>query len=454
MSVKSLVSDPDFEKLNPQEKQAALASVDPDFANIGVDEVDPVINQIRGPVEKPKSKLDMITDIKQRSGFDLSPIGLLQSASDLAQKGSNRLGEATTEMLGQRGIPAPISAGIGTAISMAPDLLSLAGAPPESALKTIPKSAIPMASRALGFQKRFLMTPFARGQAAKAAETALQNDVIPLLGNPNTAFNRAATLSANSGRNIGKTLNKIEFSSIAPDAERDLEVLRNTITKGTKRGLLSSANNVIDTVKSTILELYGRGATAAEYNEAKSVLGNSLNHLSDLSSQSVNKRVVNTMATTIREKVKNLLPDSYDAFLKNQRAYNASKLMQKGLNNEIAGQTGNAFPSIAGTVGAAAQMASGNPAAAAKTIGLIELGKRRGAGAAARALTEINNQPGKVIPASVALMRAQSDSTGKDITEEKAKEFFKKALRKTKDEDKARRLAREMAVKEGYTIPE
>jgi hypothetical protein len=49
MSVKSLVSDPEFDKLSPQDKQAALSAVDPDFSTIGVNEVDQVVSSIRGP---------------------------------------------------------------------------------------------------------------------------------------------------------------------------------------------------------------------------------------------------------------------------------------------------------------------------------------------------------------------------------------------------------------------
>jgi hypothetical protein len=56
MSVKSLVSDPDFDKLSPQDKQAALSAVDPDFSKIGVDEVDQVVSSIRGPAALPDNR--------------------------------------------------------------------------------------------------------------------------------------------------------------------------------------------------------------------------------------------------------------------------------------------------------------------------------------------------------------------------------------------------------------
>jgi len=156
---------------------------------------------------------------------------------------------------------------------------------------------VPAARRALGFASRFLKTNFARAQATRAAEVALEKDIIPVLGSPEVAYGRAADLAKSAGSKIGEVTNKIDFHQIAPDAEYELELLRNKLTKGMDEGLFSGANQVIDNVKSTVLELYGRGASATEYNQAKNILANSLNFMADNYSQSINKRVVENMAT-------------------------------------------------------------------------------------------------------------------------------------------------------------
>lgn len=269
----------------------------------------------------------------------------------------------------------------------------------ESVTKPITNAAVASARRALGFSKRFLNTAFARREATQAARVALEKDVIPFLGSPSTMMENASRLAGESGSEITSTLNKIGFEKIAPNAERDLETFRQVITKGTDKGLFAGANPVIDNVKTTILELYGRGATASEYNQAKNALAQSINYLSDAGSQNINKRTVRTMANTVRETVAKLLPDDYPKFLENQRIFNASANMMKGLNNELAAQMGNNVLSLPSLIigGGAATIGSGGPNQnaqsralhAVEALGAYELLKRRGPGMAARGLYKL-----------------------------------------------------------------
>lgn len=252
---------------------------------------------------------------------------------------------------------------------------------------------VPAARRALGFAKPFLKTNFARAEATRAATVALENDIIPVLGSPEVAFQRASDLAKSAGNKIGEVLKKIDFEKIAPNAEYEMELLRKKLTKGTDRGLLAGANKIIDTVKETILELYGRGATAADYSVAKNNLAGLVNFATEQTTQKTNKTVVKNMADSLRQTVSKLLPESYDDFIKNQRLFHGAELMKKALNDEIAKQMGNnvlSLPALlAGTVG----VAQGNVAGAAGAVGLTELLKRRGYGMTARGLQGLVRKP-------------------------------------------------------------
>lgn len=250
--------------------------------------------------------------------------------------------------------------------------------------------AVPAARRALGFASRFLKNKFGRAQATDAAKVALDNDIIPYSGATNTMYERASDLAKTAGSKIGDDLRKIEFKDIAPEAELDLSILRKKMSKGTDEGLLAGANSVIDNVKTTILQLYGRGATAAEYNQMKNILGSSLNYFADASSQGINKKVVNSMANTIRQTVKKYLPDSYEEFLKNQKLFNAAENMKKALNDEIGKQMGNnalSLPAIGVGVG---NVIAGEPVKAMAEIGGVETAKRLGLGITARSLNDLS----------------------------------------------------------------
>lgn len=269
--------------------------------------------------------------------------------------------------------------------------------------------ALPAARRALGFASRFLKTEFARRQANQAARVALEKDIIPILGSPEIAYQNATNLAKSTGNKIGTVLKNIEFEKIAPDAEYEINILKNKLTKGTDSGLLAGALPVINEVKDTILQIYGRGLTLAEYNLAKNNLAGSINFLADNTSQGINKRVVNNMANTIRATVKKLLPESFEEFVKNQKLYNAAQLMKRALNDELGKQMGNRVGSLASVATGASQLISGNPMGAAASVGLVEALQRRGAGISARAAQGLSRKPGiATIPAQLTGQAALS----------------------------------------------
>ncbi len=258
---------------------------------------------------------------------------------------------------------------------------------------------VPAARRALGFGSKFLKNNFARAEATRAATVALENDIIPVLGSPEVAYRNATELAKSAGGKIGEVLKKIDFEKIAPNAEYELELARKSLTKGTDKGLLAGANKVIDVVKETINELYGRGATAAEYNTAKNNLAGLVNYATEQTNQRTNKAVVKTMADTVRRTINKLLPESFDDYLKNQRLFHGAELMKKALNEELAKQMGNnalSLPSLlAGAVGAG----TGGTTSALSAVAASELLKRRGMGMAARGLQGIARNPRAVTTA-------------------------------------------------------
>mgnify|MGYP001611889209 CR=1 FL=1 len=385
----------------------------------------------------------------------LSPQTLLNDAYGYIQKGAGKAGEYVTEQMSKpvvqnvpfmknpvrTELPPQVPAAVGTLVAMGPDI-AMAGINPlaqEAALsRAVPSSAIPLARRSMGFQKSFLKTPFARGQADKAAEIALSENVIPVSGNPETALRNATDLANKTGQKIGKTLEETPID--LNQTFDDLENLRSQITQGlSDQGVMSKAHNAIDSIQNDIIELgsMGKKVNASFLTKIKNRVGNSINYLNDLTSQSDNKAITTTLANSIRSFVKAVQsPEAYNAFIKNQRLFSASKLMQKGLNNEVAGQVGNRMFSPYSVVGAGAQLAAGRPAAAGMSLLGIEGGLRRGAGTAARLLTEGRRAAPAVpeIASKVATI----------LTKDKAKEFLDQA---NGDKDEARKLAREA----GYT---
>lgn len=77
MSVKSLVSDPEFEKLSPEEKQGVLSSVDPDFKGIGINEVESVVNGIKGTYNKIQPTVETL----KRLVTENNPMSLVAKAA-------------------------------------------------------------------------------------------------------------------------------------------------------------------------------------------------------------------------------------------------------------------------------------------------------------------------------------------------------------------------------------
>jgi hypothetical protein len=347
-----------------------------------------ILAQLDGASEPKKNPL--LSEPFQGLGQAITkgPSDLLQQVPKIASYVAGKAGDISEEQMIREGGSPMLARGVNKFISAGPDIAMFAT--PGTKTKAVVNAAVPMARRALGLSKRFLNTPYARREASQAGRVALEEGVIPWSGNPEVAIQKATTLASESGKKIGDTLGKIKFFEIAPEAELNLEILRKEITKGAEKGIFASVNGEIDRIKTSITELYGRDLTANDFNRLKNTIGNSLNYLADQASQSNNKKVVRSLSDTIRATVRKLVPGDFQSFLKNQRLVNASKTMQKGLNNEISAQQGNMMMSLPSTVVAGGEIARGNlPGAFAVAV---EMAKRRGASSAARLLNEIPKQ--------------------------------------------------------------
>jgi len=351
-------------------------------------------------VEKsPKKEFglsDVIDYAKERSGYNMSPVGLLEKGYEYAQKGANKLGEFTAEGMGELGYDPRIAGVIGTTVAMTPDILTSMGpASPMGGSRLNPdigKSAIGLSQRALGFTKRLLKTPNARRQAQTAAKVALEEGIIPALGSPEVMLSRAEKLANTSGKAIGESLKKTTGN--LSEVFDDLESLRTELTEGgLKEGLYKSTNDRINSIQETVVELVDRGedVSGSTLTKLKNKLASKLNYFSDLESQVENKAIVRRVANKIRDFVKAAsTPEEYAEFLENQRKYSSAEIMKVGLDNEISAQNGNKAASLLSVIPAAAQLGVGRPAQAAATLGIIEGVQRRGAGTGANLLNVID----------------------------------------------------------------
>lgn len=339
---------------------------------------------------------DVIDYVKDKSGYNTSPIGLLEKGYEYAQKGANKLGEFTAEGMGELGYDPRIAGVIGTTVAMTPDILTSMGpSAPMAGSKFNPdmgKSARSLAERALGFTKRLKKTANARRLASVAADVALEEGIIPALGSPEVMLSRAEKLASSSGKAIGESLKKTTGN--LSEVFDDLESLRTELTEGgLKEGLYKSTNDRINSIQETVVELMDRGedVSGSTLTKLKNKLASKLNYFSDLESQVENKAIVRRVANKIREFVKDIsTPEEYAEFLKNQRKFSAAETMKVGLDNEISSQSGNSPVSLLSVIPAAAQLGVGRPVQAAATLGMFEALKRRGTGIGANLLNSTN----------------------------------------------------------------
>jgi len=398
--------------------------------------------QRMAPAPQPPSFMESLGQVTQQAmaPHQFSPSSMLQQIPQLASRASGKVGELVSEDLARQKVNPNVAAGIGTLISMGPDL-ALAGANPmQGAAKTIPQMAIKAQRRALGIRMPELMLPFKRGQAAQAAKVALEQGVTSATGSPAVLFKKASDLAAKTGQKIGSIRESVGEQSVQPvlKAIDDYKAIRLKGATGGKWDVIAGKiEEVKETVKGVINPKTGN-ASLKRIADAKKEIKDSVNWAAD----NVSQRDAKALASAIEKGSEAVLAQA-GGDMKTYKAikpiYSAAKFMIKGLNREVAAQEGNMAISLPSLV---AGGITGGPAGIAK-VGAFELAKRRGAGiAASEIMSAANATKEAAIPALV-------------LTEKLAKKYLKKAMKKTGGDIEAARIeARKMAIEDGIEIPE
>lgn len=411
------------------------------------------------PKKRSKSSQIMNAVEQSLSPHEFSPQSLLQKIPELASRGAHKGGEFVSTDLAYRGMNPNAAAGVGTAISMGPDIMLAGINPISSSLKTIPNLAVSTQRRALGFKVPELKTEFARGQAARAARVALEKGVTSATGNPDVMFRKASSLKSKTGQKLGSIRESVGPQPLQPILQA-IDDYKSVRLKGATGGKWDSVSRKVNEAKETIKGLvskpkgYGEpgtpdvitGKTAPPFMPipepkvslkrvaaAKKEIADSVNWMAD----NVSQRDAKGLAMAIEKGTEQSLAAAggdIKTYKQLKPLYSAAKTMIKGLNREIAIQEGNRAVGLPALVAGA----SGGPGMALK-IGATELAFRRGAGVAASELMGAAN-----IPKTSGIPLVQVTKT---LTVDKAKEYLKKSKN---DREKAR----QMAIKDGWEIPE
>ncbi len=369
-------------------------------------------------------------------GFGGNPAGKLMS---MIQKPMQKAGEATATGIAQKfpNIPPQIPAAIGTAVQMAPDIAT--SAIPAGRTMEVPEMAIPLQRRAYGFQKSLLKTPFARGKASMAAKTGLEKNITSATGNPDVMMNKASALAGRTGQKIGD-IRKAAGPQPVDRFIKALDDYKEARLKGATGGKWAPIEAKIEEAKNTIKGLVSRGTIEPQdarvestgilgpqgkeitrnipavegFNPpsdlqriaaAKKQIGDIVNWFSENVGQGEAKKITGVIEKATEDAIRSSGGDikTYKAL---KPIYGAMKTIQKGLNNEIAGQQGNMAASLPSQVMAGAEAAAtGSPGKAMAALGVTELLKRRGTGAGANLLKSAYQSRPQVSSALISLLR-------------------------------------------------
>lgn len=398
-----------------------------------------------------------------------SPQDMLGRVDNTVRQGFNKAGQFAAEQMGREGANPHLAASVGTFTQMAPDIASLIG--PEGGVpkprRILRPVSTPLMERGLGFTQGFRRTAPARRAAKVAATVALDNDIMPLTGNPEVAFDRATAFGNREGSGLGSMRESVGPKPVDRVIQA-LEDYRARRLQGARGGKSDILHNKIDEAIETVRGLSGQrdpnalvlGSSASEPGVSVNRMAQTkrdfpANYQTDAITQEANKGIKGS----IEEGIENILRESgvdMSLYKSRKRNYGASELMREGLNPEIARQGGNNMMSLPTAVlGAGTAAATGNPVKAAAQMGLWEGVRRRGAGIAARAVEGVDRNivpqlaPGKwgqrAMPfAGRRILKATKRPV---LTDDQVRDFLVKAKNDPKK-------ARQMAIDAGFEVPE
>ena len=306
---------------------------------------------------------------------------------------ADRAGSKTAEKLGEWGVNPNLAAAAGTAVSMAPDIATMIvpGGEGVKGSKILEEGAQSWAQRALGITKAQLKTPFARGQAAKAAKTALEEDIIPLFGNKQVMAQRANALAERMGSKLGDIRQAVGPQPI-DEVFNSLETLRNEVVGGRSGGVWDEISKKIDKAQESILGLLKGGdkVNLNEVEQTKNILRDTVNYMSDASSQKVTKQTTAAIERGVENTLKNSGVD-VSQYKTAKQKFGAAKKMLEGLDVAAAAEAGNnRFGPIASLGGVSSAAMTGNPLTGILSMLAIDRAKKSGPALAANTLNGIN----------------------------------------------------------------
>lgn len=429
MSVQDLIADPQFQQLSPSDKQAALAGVDPEFKNIGVNEVDHVVQSIGIQPQKPSflqslgkaagkvvgsifgpageavgtlaganpteaAKVAIGVGVPLASGIAAAPLGAIPALgmAGLAGAGASGYQQAIDQVTGKQQGTDYKTMGINAGANMAGEG-AVRGL--QAVLPSTSDVAVDSGRRALGFIKSEIKKAGGLDAANTVAKEMVDKNVIPWMGGAQTMLDRAEAVAKEAGAKIGTVVKGLDESGVKAFDTTDvgMELLNQTQKSFKSPQAQSAINKAIETISN-----YGKGEISFEDAQAlkKELQGlTSYGEGSDSVQNMVYKKAAGIVRQAIDNKVTQAVTNNPE-FFQNKSVYGAAKAAQVPIKGRMNALAGNNAISLYDIILASHALASGNIPGALGTIGALEGMKRSGAAITSNIANSIGNQGSNV----------------------------------------------------------
>lgn len=336
-----------------------------------------------------------VSTIASLAGGPQEALGTLSASkfNENLGEGTELLGGNVAEGLAKHKVPVPLAATAGFVAQNAPYFMMPTGKAPMKPLSALEGPAVGLARRSLGFSKRFLNRPGAIENANKVAKAALEEGIIRPLSGTEATLGRAETMKEMAGEGIGNMISQLGASGRQAFKTSDvLGEIENQLMTKLDGGDFEKKKRIVDQIMKTVKGA-GKGGfvgfdDAQELRQTLKEFGANFEKQAETVKSTLYKRAYGIINQAMERGAKEVLGKGVGlkGYLRNKNLYGAGKKMVSTLTDKAAAEAGNAVPGLRGTAVAAAELASGNPIAAAASLGAIEGLKRMGAGTTASLL--------------------------------------------------------------------